>query len=525
MTALPPPTTAAPEGHTMTQSTPTDDATAPEAFRPELHFTAKDTWLNDPNGLVHHDGVWHLYFQNNPYGNVHGNLSWGHATSPDLVTWQEHPVAIYCDEREEIFSGSVVFDAHNTSGLGTADRPPLVALYTSAFRPGAGYDSIQAQSVAYSVDGGYAWSKYDGNPVLSRDSADFRDPKVFRYSGDGGSYWVMVAVEANLHQVVLYRSDDLLRWEHLSDFGPANATGGVWECPDLFPVAVAGEPGSIAWVLLVNLNPGGPNGGSAGQYFVGDFDGTTFTSHSTVTEGLEDSLRLRDYGWLDWGRDFYAAVSFSDAPDDRRIVIGWMNNWQYANAIPSSPWRSAMSLPRELSLVRAGEGLRLAQRVPAEAEGAAFAAAPVSHDARTLADETWAVPAADSVVLRIDATFRPGTASEFGLVVHGDGSGTAGTRIGIRPADEILVLDRTGSGQTDFHEAFPSVETAPIDATDGVYRLTVYTDRCSVEVFAQDGLVTLTELVFPDESATAVSLYARDGDAQVESLLVTPSTR
>jgi fructan beta-fructosidase len=517
MTAVHLPTTAPSDGF------PSREPAAEEAFRPAVHFTAKETWLNDPNGLIHHDGLFHLYFQNNPLGNVWGNMSWGHATSTDLVSWQEHPVAIRCDEREDVFSGSIVFDARNTSGLGTAERPPLVALYTSAFRPGVGHDGIQAQSVAYSIDGGYAWTKHGSTPVLTRDSPEFRDPKVFRYAGENGSYWVLVAVEATLHQVVLYRSDNLLDWEHLSDFGPANATGGVWECPDLFPLPVSGGTEETAWVLTVSLSPGGPNGGSAGQYFVGDFDGTFFTSHSTVTTGPEDGSRLREYCWLDWGRDFYAAVSFSDAPDGRRILLGWMNNWQYANRIPSSPWRGAMTLPRELSLARTDAGLRVVQRVPEEVERAAFCPEPASHGPRTLDDEARRVPAPESVALRIDATFRPGSASEFGLVVRGTGTGDGGTRIGIRPAEGMILLDRTRSGLTDFHESFASVETAPIAATDGAYRLTVYTDRCSVEVFGQGGLVTLTDLVFPDESATAVSLYARGGDVHVEDVRIVAS--
>ncbi|WP_108250789.1 glycoside hydrolase family 32 protein [Planctomonas deserti] len=518
---------------TVTGSTPTVPGASPEAFRPELHFAARDTWLNDPNGLIYHGGLFHLYFQNNPFGNVWGNMSWGHATSADLVTWREHPVAIPCDEREDVFSGSVVFDAHNTSGLGTSDQPPLVAVYTSAFRNGAGHDGIQAQSIAFSLDGGYRWTKHAGNPVLSRASPDFRDPKVFWYSGEGSSYWVLVAVEATQHLVVLYRSDDLLAWEHLSDFGPANATGGVWECPDLFPLPVRDEPGASAWVLTVNLSPGGPNGGSAGQYFVGDFDGVSFTPHSTVPPGPDDGARLREYGWLDWGRDFYAAVAFTDAPDDRRILLGWMNNWEYANEIPTSPWRSAMSLPRELSLVRTAAGLRLAQRVPAEVERAAFpafAAERTPVDLDVLVDEVRAVPAPDSVAMRIDATFRPGSATEFGLVVRGAALGgsddaAGGTRIGIRPGEGVILLDRTRSGDTGFSAAFPSVETAPVAALDGAYRLTVYTDRCSVEVFAEDGLVTLTDLVFPAESATAISVYASGGDAEVTDLRITAAIR
>jgi sucrose-6-phosphate hydrolase SacC (GH32 family) len=279
-------------------------ATTADTFRPALHYAARNTWLNDPNGLIFHGGVYHLYYQNNPLDNVWGNMSWGHATSPDLVTWTEHPVAIACDAEEDIFSGSIVFDRDNTSGFGTDSAPPLVAIYTSAFKPGSTHAGLQAQSLAYSRDGGYTWTKHTANPVLSRGSAEFRDPKVIRYDGGAGSYWVMVAVEATDFQVVLYRSADLLSWEPLSTFGPANATGGVWECPDLFPLPVDGDPGNLKWVLTVNLNPGGPNNGSAGQYFVGDFDGTTFTSETTVTEGLQDPDKLGEYQWLDWGRDY-----------------------------------------------------------------------------------------------------------------------------------------------------------------------------------------------------------------------------
>ena len=325
-------------------------ATTAETFRPILHYAARNTWLNDPNGLIFHGGVYHLYYQNNPLDNVWGNMSWGHATSPDLLTWTEHPVAIACDEEEDIFSGSIVFDRDNTSGFGSVSAPPLVAIYTSAFKHGSAHHGLQAQSLAYSLDGGFTWTKHTANPVLNRGSAEFRDPKVIRYDGDVGSYWVMVAVEATEFQVVLYKSNDLKDWELLSTFGPANATGGVWECPDLFALPVDDDPNNLQWVLTVNLNPGGPNNGSAGQYFVGDFDGTTFTSATTVTEGPQDPDRLGEYQWLDWGRDYYAAVSFSDAPDNRRLMIAWMNNWEYANHIPTSPWRSPMTLAREISL-------------------------------------------------------------------------------------------------------------------------------------------------------------------------------
>lgn len=493
-------------------------ATTAETFRPALHYAARNTWLNDPNGLIFHDGVYHLYYQNNPLGNVWGNMSWGHATSPDLLTWTEHPVAIACDENEDIFSGSVVFDRENTSGFGAGSVAPLVAIYTSAFKPGSGNEGVQAQSLASSLDGGYTWTKHTDNPVLSRGSSEFRDPKVIRYDGEAGSYWVMVAVEAKEFQVVLYKSENLKDWELLSTFGPANATGGVWECPDLFPLPVDGDLENLMWVLTVNLNPGGPNNGSAGQYFVGHFDGTTFTSATTVTEGLQDPDRLDEYQWLDWGRDYYAAVSFSDAPDNRRLMIAWMNNWEYANHIPTTPWRSPMSLAREVSLQSSDGNLCLVQQ-PAGDWAALACQESYCLPETTIHEGMHVLAGAAGTVQRIDVRFTPGSAEEFGLVLCGNG--VKGTRVGIRPGGGKLFVDRQESGQTDFHESFPSIDTAPIRATAGSYHLTIFVDRCSVEVFAQGGQVTMTELIFPAGSSTDLSVYAVGGTATIESLQVT----
>jgi fructan beta-fructosidase len=499
---------------TLTPSTP---ATA-DIYRPALHYAAGNTWLNDPNGLIFHDGVYHLYYQNNPLGNVWGNMSWGHATSTDLLTWTEHPVAIACDENEDIFSGSIVHDRHNTSGFGAGSVGPLVAIYTSAFKPGSLHEGVQAQSLAYSLDGGYTWTKHGGNPVLNRGSAEFRDPKVIRYDGGAGSYWVMVAVEATDFQVVLYKSDDLKNWELLSTFGPANATGGVWECPDLFPLPVDGDPENLKWVLTVNLNPGGPNRGSAGQYFVGGFDGTTFIPDNTVTEGLQDPDRLGEYQWLDWGRDYYAAVSFSDAPDNRRLMIAWMNNWEYANHIPTTPWRSPMSLVRQITLQTVDGNLSLAQQPAGDWEVLADRD-PYRLAETSISDSVQVLAGAEGMVQRIDVSFAPGSAEEFGLILRGDG--VTGTRVGIRSREGTLFVDRRESGQTDFHDSFPSIDTAPIQATAGSYDLTIFVDRCSVEVFAQVGRVTMTELIIPAETSTDLAVYAIGGAATITSLQVT----
>ena len=482
-----------------------------DRFRPRWHYSARRNWLNDPNGLVHLNGTYHLFYQHNPFGAEWGNMSWGHATSQDLLHWDEQPVAIPCDHQEAIFSGSAVFDRHNTSGLGTADTPPLVAIYTSAYSDASPLAGRQAQSLAYSVDEGTTWTKYHGNPVLDRASAEFRDPKVFWYDGGAGSYWVMVAVEAVQRQVVLYKSADLKAWEYLSTFGPANATGGVWECPDLFELPVDGDPADTRWVLVVNINPGGIAGGSAGQYFIGEFDGVAFRSGSTVTDGLqEDGSRMREYGWLDWGRDYYAAVSFSNVPDGRRIMIGWMNNWDYAASTPTGDWRSAMSLPREVSLTRVDGRPVLRQHAVDPFTGTGSPSVRLGPQA--LAAGVLPVPGTAETA-RIDVEFQPGTADKVGLLVRM--SGTERTLISYDVTRGTLRLDRTESGHVDFHEAFPSVETVAVPLQDGRLRLRVYVDRCSLEVFAQDGLATITDLVFPSEEATALAIFAEGEGAHL----------
>jgi levanase/fructan beta-fructosidase len=485
-------------------------------YRPQHHYTADRNWLNDPNGLVYANGTYHLFYQHNPSGNVWGNMSWGHATSADLLHWDEQPVAIACDEQEAIFSGSAVLDADNTSGFGTAENPPLVAIYTSAYSPASPLSGRQAQSLAYSTDDGATWTKHAGNPVADRGSADFRDPKVFWYDGGSGSYWVMVAVEATDRQVVLYKSADLKAWEYLSTFGPANATGGVWECPDLFELPVDGAAGNTKWVLVVNLSPGGIAGGSGGQYFLGTFDGVAFVSDTTVTEGLQqDDSRMAEYGWLDWGRDYYAAVSFSNAPDGRRLMIGWMNNWQYGAVTPTSGWRSALSLVREVRLATRGGRVVLMQEAvdPFDDNGALV----YSEASRSLrAGTRWLPAEASGDVLRIDAEFEPGAAGKVGLLLRaGD---TERTVLAYDSGTGVLSLDRATSGNTDFHESFASVESVAVPLEDGRLRLRIFLDRCSVEVFAQDGLAAITDQVFAAESSARVGLFADRDGARLVSL-------
>jgi levanase len=837
-------------GVASAEETAPDPAT--QQFRPLLHFSPERNWMNDPNGMVLHKSTYHLFFQHNPSGTRWGNMSWGHATSPDLLHWDEQPLAIsqtFDDQGraiEDIFSGSVVSDPTNSSGLGTAENPPLVAIYTSNFT--SDHPTLagrQAQSLAYSVDDGQTWTKYSGNPVLDRGSRNFRDPKVFWYDGPHGAYWVMVAVEALEHKVMLYKSENLIDWTHLSDFGPANATGGIWECPDLFPLPVDGDPDNVKWVMVVNLNPGSVAGGSGGQYFVGHFDGTTFTSESTVTEepapagtvladfddgtwgdwqvanepgnwrdgpfgtapaagtlpgqhpvsgfrgtGLvngfndgdwpvgtltspeftiekdfvnflvgggrhphvpggqlgneppagevlfegfeypegvsvadrgweltgdfepvrnpstrggdyylgakrintfeggphgdnntgtltspafvldEDHLsfligggkrsdgslqaelvvdgqvvrsatgqesgalnwaswdvsdlrgstaqlrlvdkatggwghltfdhvvlgpeparvrtdetsvnlvvdgdvvrtasgansetldwhswdvsdligkqasivvvdnnrfgwghvladdfrfadeparkRLTAYDWLDWGRDYYAAVTFSGVGDDERVMLGWMNNWDYANDIPTSTWRSSMSLPREVRLVTTAEGPRLRQDVVPQVKQLRRLKDVYRSKALTIPEGHAALPVTGDVV-QIDAVIDVRDASAAGISVLG-GTGSS-TRIGYDARRDELIVDRTRSGAVTFHPAFASVERAPARAKKGVVSFTVYVDRASVEVFTSDGLTAITDQVFPEAGAKSIGLWAHGGQAQLKSLTVTP---
>ena len=832
-----------------------------EPHRPLVHYTPEQNWMNDPNGLVYRDGTYHLYYQHNPEGDVWGNMSWGHATSTDLVTWTEQPLAIPQTRDatgrsiEDIFSGSVVVDHGNTSGLGDGGEAPMVAVYTSAYTDAhPTLAGRQAQSLAYSVDGGTTWTKYAGNPVLDRESPNFRDPKVFRYTPkDGGEpYWVMVVVEAIDKEVLIYRSENLIDWTYLSTFGPVGATGGMWEVPDLVELPVDGDTDDTRWVMLVSMNPGAVAGGSGVQYFVGDFDGTTFTpeqlpdpgttpapgrvvadfeaetwaqtgwdvtvdpavesgpfgaapqpgawpgqqtvsgylgerllnsfvdgdaavgtaespeftidqpylnvllgggrharipggqlgneppsgallwdgfegddtggssladlgwtgegdlaasdspsaaggeyalgqrrintweggphgdantgsltsgpftvsadhlsmlvgggrqdgdpllqvqllidgevarsltgpedgamqwrswdvadlvgqqaqlrvvdeetegwGHLTLDhvvlgdeparprsdettvnlvvdgdvvrsatgqdseeldwvswdladlQGQRASVRVVDnhrggwghvlvddvvlsgqpqprglerHQWLDWGQDFYASISFADMPDDRTVLIGWMNNWLYGTAIPTSPWRSAMSLPRELRLVREDGQVELRQEIVAEVESLQARRDSVRcgglrvRDGRTVALD----PRAEAYTMQV--RLRQRDARRSSVVVQADAAGT-GTEIVVDWEQERLTVDRSTSGEVDFHPTFAGSASAPIQVRRGAVDLTVYVDRSSVEVVVGDGERVLTSQVFPRMGQDGVHLGSEGGTTTVSRLRVRP---
>lgn len=463
--------------------------------RPRYHFTPARNWMNDPNGLVHHEGTYHLFFQHNPEGNDWGNMSWGHATSTDLVGWAEQPVALTCTEDEQVFSGSVVVDHHNTSGLGDGLAPPFVAVYTSVYG-----DRRQAQSLAFSLDLGRTWRRHPGNPVLDRGSREFRDPKVFRHADpDGRERWVMLAVEAVDRQVLFFSSDDLQGWTLESVVGPLGPEGVVWECPDLLALDVDGDPGRLAWVLLVSTNTPDLSAPSSTAYLLGDFDGHVFTPREPV-----------DWRVLDHGTDFYAAVSFSNLPAAEPLVLGWAGNWQYAALTPTSPWRGVMSLPRQLTLrTRDGEPT-LMQEVPAYSlarltEGESF------HHGPAHLTESLTLRAGRHYVLEIEWDIADASLVGTDLLAGPD----TRTRLSYDVPSGLLTLDRRRSGDVGFHPEFASVATASVPLRDGRLALRVFVDGSLVEVFADDGAVTFTCQVFPDAPAVDAVVFADGGTPTV----------
>lgn len=465
-------------------------------WRPVFHFTPPQNWINDPNGMVWHKGKYHLFYQYNPFGNQWGHMTWAHATSKNLLTWEHLPIAIPEEDSTMIFSGSTVVDTRNSSGFGAG---AMVAVYTG-HQP-----HNQSQHLAFSNDDGHTWKKHNRNPVLDLQKKDFRDPNVFWH--EPLQQWVMAVVLPNEYKVQFYSSKNLKNWTLLSEFGNAGDRRKIWECPSLVELPVEGTT-QTKWVLFVSCSH--PQEGFVGmQYFVGSFDGKTFQNDNPDNQTL----------WVDYGKDFYAAIPWNQAPQNRKLWLGWMNNWAYANDLPTPTWKGQMSVPRELALRRTPVGLRLTQKPVKEVYSvlnkvAALQFIDLKNEEITL--DSTATGKAN--VYEISVEFKVQEAKDFGIKIAQNANGQA-TIIGYDAVNQQLYIDRTKSGKR-VADNFLSRDTAPLKEENGKISLQILLDKCTVEVFANGGSTVLSSLIFPDANSTQVSLFANSGRVKVNSIQV-----
>ena len=482
-----------------------------ERWHPVNHLAAASGWAGDPSGLVFENGTYHAFYLHNPSGvEADGSLEWAHATSTDLLTWTEQPVAIPAGEGQ-ILAGSVVLDRDNTSGLGTADAPPLVAISSS----GSGQ-----QSVAYSTDHGISWQQLDDNPVLT--ASGLSEPSVSWY--EKGGYWLMVGALGDEHAVAFYRSSNLTDWRPVSEFTGFGVQAGSWSNPALFPLALDGDPAQTRWVLTVGTTAGGVTGGSGVQYFVGSFDGDTFTPDPLGPAGVGAIQPGEMHSWMDWGPDLIGVATVDNAPDGRTIAIGRLGNRAYADVIPTAGWRGSMSLPRELALSTVDGVPRLLSTVPAEVTTAIAATTPVfTDDAVDISNGNRKLDSdASGTNLVVQATLTPGTAAVAGFTVLGSTTGQRATRIQYVTETGILQIDRTNSGQTGFSAEFSPGAAVVVPLTDGSLDLRIVVDGSSVEVFAGGGKAVLSAVVFPAADDDNVGVFAGGGKASISNISVTP---
>lgn len=678
-----------------------------ETYRPQLQFTPAEHWMNDPNGLVYDQGEYHMFYQYNPNGNTWGDMSWGHAISKDQLHWKELPIALTVKKNQQdqvtemFFSGSTVVDTLNTSGFGTKEHPPMVAMYTSTYPQAITlYNSkkilagTQAQSIAYSTDHGRTWVQYANNPVIEKppvypvnyenEYKNFRDPKMFW--SDTYHKWIMVAVLAEQHKALFYESHDLVNWNFMSEFGPMNADNGLWECPDLFKLPVDGHSNNTKWVLIININPGGPAGGSGSQYFIGNFDGTRFTAdktsqydntppngylienfegnyesigwnatgdfpekylaygnhigqqgvknyqgnkivntytavsdgHSTngsdiptgtitspsfiiqknyinfmiggghhphqpapsistetsmnllvdhkvvrsatgmnsetmswrywdvaALQGKTAQIQIVDHNtgswghilvdhivqseapkttanWSDFGSDFYAASSWNNTPDHKRLWVGWMNNWNYANDVPTTPWRGAQTFIRELKLQSVHHKIQLTQ-TPIKAFDQLHQKILFHHQGPmtiTPSDTSLSDHQVEAQLFEIEATLDPVGADTLGFKIRSNGHGQV-TLVGYDALAGTVFIDRTKSGDDQFSPSFATRHYAPVAlGENGKLNLRIIVDTSSVTVFADQGEVVLTDLIFPDASSVGMNMFSEGGNASIEGLTI-----
>ncbi|TYP77319.1 glycoside hydrolase family 32 protein [Aquimarina intermedia] len=484
-----------------------------ELYRPNFHFTPKANWMNDPNGMFYYNGYYHLYFQYHPDDNVWGPMHWGHAISTDMISWTEQPIAIYPDKLGTIFSGSAVVDISNSSGLGEVSKAtPIVAIYTNFKKLEGDDNSKQTQSIAFSNDEGRTFTKYENNPVIDNNNIkDFRDPKVTW--DEERNKWVMSLAAGD--KIMFYESKNLKDWNLLSDFGKGiGGHGGVWECPDLFKLPVLGTDES-KWVLFVSINPGGPNGGSATQYFIGDFDGT----HFIIDKEFEKRLNEEHNYWIDFGRDNYAGVSWSNVrtKDGGKLMLSWMSNWDYAQKVPTQKWRSAMTVARKVQLKKDNNGYRLFFSPVNELSK--YRSTKYKNENIKIKEETKLMASEAIDLASTEINFKISdlkkTVYTFKL------SNKQGDQLlfGYNHGNKTFFIDRSKSGQTAFSEKFankPStaVRTSSNDNLTG----TILLDKTSIELFYDNGETVMTEIFFPNAPYEKLSITSENKEFILNSI-------
>jgi fructan beta-fructosidase len=487
-----------------------------ELYRPNFHFTPKKGWMNDPNGLFFYKGLYHLYFQHYPDKNVWGPMHWGHATSKDMIKWNEEKIALFPDEKGYIFSGSSVVDVNNTSGFGSLQNPPIVAMFTyhDAVKEKAGATDYQSQAIAYSLDEGMTWTKFKGNPVIKNPGIkDFRDPKM---TWDAiHNQWIMV-LAADV-ETQIYRSSNLIDWELASAFGKnLGVHGAPWECPDFFPIKVEGST-EMKWVLLQSINPHGPNGGSATQYFVGDFDGKTFT----LGNSFADDLKQEKAFWVDYGKDNYAGVTWSNIPDTdgRKLFIGWMSNWEYANKVPTENWRSSTTVPRELKLINTDGHYRIVSLPVKELDK--YISKTIKKDLLTVDKTTVIIDKSSVDMSRLDIRFTMNGLKDdkYDFVLSNKENNAI--HFGINKKDKCFYIDRKNVSQTTFSDDFAKkISKAPITSDFNSIDVRVIIDKTSIEVFYDNGKTVMTEIYFSDKPMDSFSIAKADSDFELKNIFI-----
>ena len=467
-------------------------------WRPAYHHTPLYGWMNDPNGMFYKDGVWHLYYQKNPYGSKWQNMTWGHSTSTDLINWEAQPDAIRPDGLGAIFSGSAVIDHNNTAGYG---EDAIIALFTSA-------GTSQMQSFAHSTDDGQTFEVYPGNPIITLDT-EARDPNMFWNEKTGE--WNLVLAHALEKENLFFTSPDLKNWTLSGNFGKGlGAQEGVWECPDLFELTIPGTD-KTKWVLICNINPGGPFGGSAIQYFIGDFDGKTFTS-DTNPDGTVPTK------WLDFGKDNYALVSWSDAPDNRRTTVGWMSNWQYAADVPTVQFRSANTVPREMVLFEDPEGELYVASVPSPELEKMRDKVVSSAENKNIGQKAMNYKLPADGICEILLSFNASDNDVVTFTIGNDHNEKVVLKYDAK--NHKMSFDRRESGIVDFSDKFPAVTSSPTFEKTGEISLRIFIDRSSVELFGNNGEFVMTNLVFPENPYSTLTMESKNGNAHLDSLKI-----